>query len=64
MRRDPAERKALQRLKTQQEESHNRAGRSPENSLQDKLAALVKAIARQAAEDDFRAERKQNGRVQ
>ncbi len=61
MRRDPAERKALQRLKTQQEESHNRT----ETPLAEKIIALVKALARQAAEADFRLEReRENGRVQ
>lgn len=59
MRRNPAGNKALQRLKTQGKESHNRTG-SP---LEDKLVALVKALARQAAEADFRAEREQNGTV-
>lgn len=57
---NPAETKARQRLKTQAKESHNRTG-SP---LEDKLVALVKALARQAAEADFRAEREQNGRTQ
>ncbi len=57
---NPTETKALQRLKTQQKESHNRAGRP----LEEKLVALVKALARSAAEADFRAEREQNGRTQ
>lgn len=56
---NPAENKALQRLKTPSKESHNRAG----TPLEEKLVALVKALARQAAEDDFRAEREQNGIV-
>ena len=61
MRRDPAERKALRRLKTQQKESHNRA----ETKLEEKIIALVKALARQAAEADVRLEReRENGRVQ
>ena len=61
MKRDPAENMALARLKTPSERSHNRT-RSP---LEEKIVALVKAIARQAAERDYRAEREQeNGRVQ
>ena len=60
MRRDPAEFKTLQRLKTPPKESHNRAG-SP--LLEDKIAALVKALARAAAEEDFRAEREQQRRT-
>lgn len=57
---NPAENKALQRLKTQRKESHNRTG-SP---LDEKLVALVKALARQAAEADVRAEReRENGRT-
>lgn len=57
---NPAENKALQRLKTRTKESHNRTG-SP---LEEKLVALVKALARQAAEADFRAEReRENGRT-
>ncbi|MBK6895817.1 MAG: hypothetical protein IPH06_04425 [Alphaproteobacteria bacterium] len=61
MRRDPAERKALQRLKTRPKESHNRDG----TKLEEKIVALVKALARQAAEADFRLEReRENGRVQ
>lgn len=57
---NPAEYKALARLKTQAKESHNRAG----PSLEDKIVALVKALARQAAEDDVRAEReRENGRT-
>lgn len=58
--RDPAENKALQRLKTPPKESHNRTG-SP--LLEDKIAALVKALARAAAEEDFRAEREQKRRT-
>jgi len=59
--RDPAENKALLRLKTPSERSHNRT-RSP---LEEKIVALVKALARQAAEDDYRAEReRENGRMQ
>lgn len=59
--RDPAENKALERLKTPSERSHNRT-RSP---LEEKIVALVKALARQAAEDDYRAERERdNGRMQ
>lgn len=59
--REPAENKALARLKTPPKESHNRAG----TPLDEKLAALVKALARAAAEEDFRAEREQeNGRTQ
>lgn len=58
---NPAETEALQRLKTQRKESHNRTG-SP---LDEKLVALVKALARQAAEADVRAEReRENGRTQ
>lgn len=61
MRRDPAERKALRRLKTPPKESHNRAG----TKLEEKIVALVKALARQAAEADVRLEReRENGRVQ
>lgn len=56
---NPAETKALQRLKTPPKESHNRTG----TPLEEKLVALVKALARQAAEADFRAEREQNGTV-
>ncbi|MBK6897601.1 MAG: hypothetical protein IPH06_13535 [Alphaproteobacteria bacterium] len=66
MPRDPAERKALRRLKTQQEESHNRPQRKQTRTkLEVKIIALVKALARQAAEADVRAEReRENGRVQ
>ncbi|MGE0132385.1 MAG: hypothetical protein AB7U82_30250 [Blastocatellales bacterium] len=61
MKREAAENKALERLKTPPERSHNRT-RSP---LEEKIVALVKALARQAAEDDYRAEReRENGRVQ
>lgn len=61
MKREAAENKALERLKTPSERSHNRT-RSP---LEEKIVALVKALARQAAEGDFRAEReRENGRVQ
>ncbi len=57
---NPAETKALQRLKTRPKESHNQAG----TPLEEKLVALVKALARQAAEADFRAEReRENGRT-
>ncbi|MCL4676983.1 MAG: hypothetical protein KJ017_00135 [Alphaproteobacteria bacterium] len=57
----PAETKALQRLKTRPKESHNRTG----TPLEDKIVALVKALARQAAEADIRAEReRENGRTQ
>lgn len=59
MRRNPAENKALARLKTRTKESHNRTG----TPLDERLVALVKALARAAAEDDFRAEREQNGRT-
>lgn len=65
MRRDPAEHKALQRLKTHSEESHNYPRTPPRDSLPEKIAALVRALARQAAEEDFRAEReRENGRTQ
>lgn len=65
MKRDPAENKALQRLKTPSERSHNRTRSPPEASLREKIVALVKALARQAAEDDYRAEReRENGRMQ
>jgi len=61
MRLDPADDKALRRLKTPQEESHNRAG----TPLEEKIIALVRALARAAAEADIRAEReRENGRVQ
>lgn len=56
--REPAENKALQGLKTQQKESQNRS----RSSLEEKIVALVKALARQAAEADFREEReRENG---
>jgi primosomal protein N'' len=59
--REPPENKALQRLKTPPERSHNRTT----TKLEEKLVALVKALARQAAERDYRAEReRENGRVQ
>lgn len=59
--REPAENRALPRLKTPRERSHNRT-RSP---VEEKIVALVKALARQAAERDYRAEReRENGRVQ
>lgn len=65
MRRDPAESKALARLKTPAKESHNRGKTPPKDSLPEKIVALVKALARQAAEEDFRAEReRENGRTQ
>ena len=49
------------RLKTLSGESHNRPDRSPGTAQLDaKLAALVKALARQAAEDDLRAERQRD----
>lgn len=57
---NPPETEALQRLKTPPKESHNRTG----TPLEEKLVALVKAVARAAAEEDFRAEREQNGRTQ
>lgn len=61
---NPAENKALQRLKTQRKESHNRAQHNQTRTpLEDKIVALVKALARQAAEADVRAEREQNGTV-
>lgn len=61
---NPAENKALQRLKTQRKESHNRGQSIPKlTPLDEKLVALVKALARQAAEADFGAEREQNGRT-
>ena len=51
------------RLKTLIGESHNRADSTPGTTpLDAKLAALVRALARQAAEDDLRAERqRENG---
>jgi len=59
--RDPAEIGRSQRLKTPSDRSHNRTNALLEN----KLVALVKALARQAAEEDFRAEReRENGRTQ
>ncbi|MCL4677728.1 MAG: hypothetical protein KJ017_03935 [Alphaproteobacteria bacterium] len=64
MRRDPAEMARLQRLKTPPKESHNRTGSPPKDSLPEELAALVKALARAAAEEDFRAEREQKRRTQ
>lgn len=63
MRRNSAEHKAVQRLKTPLKESHNRTGTPPKDSLAEKLAALVKALARAAAEEDFRAEREQQRRT-
>ena len=58
MPRESAADKALRRLKTRTEESHNRT------KLEEKIVALVDALARQAAEDDFRLEReRENGRV-
>ncbi|MBK9584838.1 MAG: hypothetical protein IPO55_02845 [Alphaproteobacteria bacterium] len=61
MPRESAADKPLRRLKTRTEESHNQA----ETKLQEKIIALVKALARQAAEADFRLEReRENGRVQ
>jgi hypothetical protein len=66
MPRDPAENKALRRLKTRQEESHNRPQcKLTRTKLEEKIIALVKALARQAAEADFRLEReRENGRTQ
>ncbi|MBK9584886.1 MAG: hypothetical protein IPO55_03090 [Alphaproteobacteria bacterium] len=66
MRRDLAERKALRRLKTRQEESHNRPQcNQTRTKLEEKIVALVKALARAAAEADFRLEReRENGRTQ
>lgn len=59
--REPAEIKALQGLKTRQKESQNRSG----SSLEQKIVALVKALARAAAERDFREEReRENGTMQ
>ncbi len=59
--REPAENNALERLKTRQKESQNRA-RTP---LEEKIVALVKALARAAAERDFREEReRENGTMQ
>lgn len=59
--REPAEIKALQGLKTRQKESQNRSG----SSLEQKIVALVKALARAAAERDVLAEReRENGPLQ
>ena len=61
MKREAAENKALERLKTPPERSQNRT----KTPLEEKLVALVKALARQAAERDHRAEReRENGRMQ
>ncbi|MBP7275666.1 MAG: hypothetical protein KBA51_05645 [Kiritimatiellae bacterium] len=52
-------------MKTQQEESHNRLHTPPEIFLHEKIVALVKALARAAAESDHRAEReRENGPLQ
>lgn len=54
--RHPPENKAFARLKTLHKESHN-TQTPPSLSLEEKIAALVKALARQAAQDDHRAAR-------
>lgn len=51
--RNPSDIKALARLKTPGDQSQN----TPATPLEDKIVALVKALAQQAAEEDHRAER-------
>jgi len=61
MTRDAAEFMRLRRLKTRAERSQNRE----RERGGDRLVALVKALARQAAEADLRAGReRENGRMQ